>query len=529
MTPDKKPEALTVAARTAKPLKQDGPVLMNQAATAVLVWHGMGQQVPFETIERLGRSLVAHQRASGHSPPPATTRLVEFGDERICRAELEIADASGVIHPVHIYEAYWAPSTQGKITVAETVRFLFNAAYQAVRFALVIPPQFRRFLFNRWITFALQPWLAAGFIVLLLALVSVVLIDTVLGVVGFSKLFTGVNDPDSWPTYALVQDLTVDLGLLSITLAISGVAALATYRHYLSSQRTGLPSRPHRLWQVLLWALAGFGLIVILTVGGLVVWHLVWHFFHSERWWPWPDRWSTITVIIGGLIWTSILAASAGIRWFLLEFVGDSAIYIWSHVVNRFYETRQTIRDDSFATAGAIYAHGGYSRHVLVGHSLGSVIAFDTLNRLLTDDALNGGTLAVGRRTRLLLTFGSILDKTAFLFRTQTGREDIREALAGAAQPLISDPDRPAWVNVFSRHDLFGGRLDYFDPQNGTSECPPDGAECRDPLPIRNIADPFAWIPLLAHDQYWTNPTLIDELVAAIVTDVEASRELDVT
>ncbi|MGA2214415.1 MAG: hypothetical protein ABSH31_14160, partial [Bryobacteraceae bacterium] len=42
-------------------------------------------------------------------------------------------------------------------------------------------------------------------------------------------------------------------------------------------------------------------------------------------------------------------------------------------------------------------------------------------------------------RTRALITFGSPLDKTAFLFRTQSNhpRDEMREELAASVQPLI--------------------------------------------------------------------------------------------
>src|SRR5580765_5102149 len=86
------------------------------AATAILVWHGMGQQVPFETIERVARSLVTYDRLQHQHQAVTTVRLVELGEESAWRAEVQITDADGHPHDVHIYEAYWAPLTQGAIT-----------------------------------------------------------------------------------------------------------------------------------------------------------------------------------------------------------------------------------------------------------------------------------------------------------------------------------------------------------------------------------------------------------------------------
>jgi hypothetical protein len=97
----------------------------------------------------------------------------------------------------------------------------------------------------------------------------------------------------------------------------------------------------------------------------------------------------------------------------------------------------------------------------------------------------------------------------------QSDFSEIREALASATQPLISDPAaRPEWINLYSPHDVFGGALDYFDPANGRSG---DGPAAAPPPPaIDNRLDPEAWMPLLAHNQYWTNGLLLDLLTAPV-------------
>jgi len=61
---------------------------------------------------------------------------------------------------------------------------------------------------------------------------------------------------------------------------------------------------------------------------------------------------------------------------------------------------------------------------VWVGHSLGSVVVYDALNALLTDDALakDDNKVRAIARTRLLLTFGSPLDKIAFIFAAQASK-----------------------------------------------------------------------------------------------------------
>jgi hypothetical protein len=136
-----------------------------------------------------------------------------------------------------------------------------------------------------------------------------------------------------------------------------------------------------------------------------------------------------------GLLWIGVAAATVIARWFVLQYAGDVAIYLSGYRVSRFAELRDRIQDVCCGAARAVYAYGGYDRHVLVGHSLGSVVAYDVLNRLLVDEQC-GALTDVHARTRALVTFGSPLDKTAYLFRIQgSANAGIREALAAATQP----------------------------------------------------------------------------------------------
>ena len=139
---------------------------------------------------------------------------------------------------------------------------------------------------------------------------------------------------------------------------------------------------------------------------------------------------------------------------------------------------------------------------MIVGHSLGSVVGYDTLNGLLTEDRLVDN-LHVLKRTALFLTFGSPLDKTAFIFRTRAADAEGREALAAAVQPMIGNDSlkRPKWINIFSRHDPISGRLDYYDDRST-----PNDRE------VLNLEDSEAAIPLIAHTQYWGNDLLTKAL-----------------
>jgi hypothetical protein len=236
--------------------------------------------------------------------------------------------------------------------------------------------------------------------------------------------------------------------------------------------------------------------------------------------WRWP-AWlvgivygyvpTSVGIMLGvAAIWAVALGVSYIVRSFLVEYVGDVAVYVASHKLDRFYETRQRIKKESLRIVEAIYRHGGYASHVCVAHSLGSVIAYDTVNRLLNEWRADPA-LDVPRRTRGLLTFGSPLDKTAFLFRAQSEFSDVREAMAAAAQPLITAySNRPIWINIYADGDPIGGRLDYYDNLEKPSTAGTPGGR------VQNVKDDEAWIPLVAHTQYWTNRKFLDALRSLI-------------
>jgi alpha-beta hydrolase superfamily lysophospholipase len=230
-------------------------------------------------------------------------------------------------------------------------------------------------------------------------------------------------------------------------------------------------------------------------------------------------------------LWPFLFLISAVVRSFLVQYVGDVTAYISSNKIDRFDKVRKKIKDAAKESASAVYlakAIGSndfeYEKVAIVGHSLGSVIAYDTLNRLIaddrltvddrltTDDALAAAVIGITRRTCLFLTFGSPLDKIAFFFSVMgKSTEHIREQLAAVVQPLIQDyKNRPfSWVNVYSRNDVICGHLDFYDLPAALL---PAGAKT-----VKNVRDEEALIPLVAHVEYWNNRTVWKQLLAEIM------------
>jgi hypothetical protein len=224
---------------------------------------------------------------------------------------------------------------------------------------------------------------------------------------------------------------------------------------------------------------------------------------------PW-HQWSRWAVVLG---WGFPYLIAFVVRGFLVQYLGDVAVYVQSHVLDRFFVIRLQIRKWVMDVASTVYratnAAGAYEYQgvVMLGHSLGSVIAYDTLNALINQDRLANGTGGIAARTRALITFGSPLDKTAFVFGHQKkNTSEIREALAASVQPLIQDAGfrQFDWINVFSDRDVISNKLKYYDlPTSANATCA---------RPVRNVVDPDALIPLAAHTEYWSNPTVFDVL-----------------
>jgi hypothetical protein len=230
----------------------------------------------------------------------------------------------------------------------------------------------------------------------------------------------------------------------------------------------------------------------------------------GHHWWWEPLRLAA---------WFGLVAEAFFVRYFIIEFVGDVAAYISPYKDSKFDELRQKIQKVGLDVGKIIYGFGSpqetvphYDKIVVVGHSLGSVLAYDTLNALINTDSVSAAAdrQDVVGRTRALLTFGSPLDKTAFIFRMQPRNEQdwIREQMAASVQPLIVDyaryrPSPFEWVNIWSIWDIISGALNYYDDPARRADKPPY---------VVNERDPQAWIPFYAHVQYWNNKVLHQQL-----------------
>ena len=485
------------------------------ARTAVVVCHGMGQQVPFETLDVVARGLAEAEWREHRREVAVRTNVAQLvladGTIKLPRVELELTDAASgqQDRSIHLYEAYWAPLMEGKADARDVLDFLFRGGRRGV---------WNAFGWCRWALGATEEHTSRVTAALLafahLVVLSILLINATIAAMAAARLTFGT--PSSWPGPVLLGDLTMDALLLIVgeaALLGLGIGLPAGWRAWLTREGKGrrVPE-PERL---ACWGLVCVAFVLPILVALMMGLRLLGVGLPWNRWFTASlgmppaafEGWTVPTTVVWGLLFYGSWKA----RGLLVQYLGDVAAYVDAYTVDKFWDVRRAIKDESLRVARAVYdarRRGGtafrYERVIVVGHSLGSVVAYDTLNALINDDvvARRAGArgLDVVRRTPLFLTFGSPLDKTAFIFTTQRSTSlNVREALAAAVQPMILKyayrPER--WVNIWSPSDPISGSLDFYDPKTGD-----------DPKRVQNVRDRDATTPLLAHTEYWSNPRL---------------------
>jgi len=463
-----------------------------EATTAIIVCHGMGQQVKWETLEQFVHLL---RPPSERAADPIDVQIVRLASGKDDKDDLHVGRVSanvtldGEARRVHLYEAYWAPLTEGRVTLRDVMGFLTESGLDGLRHAR---EDFRRFIFNRCVKLPPACYIRRQIVMAMLVVVSLFAINAVIAGVAGSLFMSGRQAP--FASAALRQWLTIDL-LVYLAVITAWAVPMWLADRIRSRRRAADPSYvvPCRVQKALM---AGAGVVAVATV--LVAIAMASHAmaYHGSAAEAPLSRWWAVAFPI---VWTIALGVNWKLRGVFVQYVGDVAAYLCAHRVSKFHEIRDQILDSSCKLATALYKLP-YEKYIIVGHSLGSVVAYDTLNKVLVSEA-TGTIESVASRTAALITFGSPLDKTAYIFRAQQADgSGIRESLASAVQPLITLP-RPKigrWVNIYSGNDIISSGLSYY------------GAA------IENRVDSQVGLPLLAHTQFWENSVLKDTILESI-------------
>lgn len=168
----------------------------------------------------------------------------------------------------------------------------------------------------------------------------------------------------------------------------------------------------------------------------------------------------------------------------LCDYLGDVTIYTTMDVKKKHYELRCKILDGAHQQLMSLVQNDQYERVLVCGHSLGTVIAYDALNKLSIRASLAGEEKLQEncKKVQGLVTFGSPLDKT-FYFFTQRSEKDqyirkqltnqlhsfkLKKGLLPDVKPALASPvshtlDHIPWINFYSFKDPVSSRLSYFE------------------------------------------------------------------
>jgi pimeloyl-ACP methyl ester carboxylesterase len=205
---------------------------------------------------------------------------------------------------------------------------------------------------------------------------------------------------------------------------------------------------------------------------------------------------------------------------FIVGWVGDVAIYCTTDQKSGYYVVREQMLSEALCLLRELLSDAdGYDQVILAGHSLGSVIGYDMLNRLDVEanwpppaPALNVGRLCG------FVTFGSPLDMVAYFFGQHAGpgqyvRRQIMEqvhsvraapAAAPSGGPRVHWRHTPTfaqlpWYNFHHAKDLISSDLALYDVAAA-------GANVALAAPHQGLAD--------AHTGYWTDPAFYQAILA---------------
>ncbi|HEU4962646.1 MAG TPA: hypothetical protein VFV52_02160 [Bacilli bacterium] len=173
----------------------------------------------------------------------------------------------------------------------------------------------------------------------------------------------------------------------------------------------------------------------------------------------------------------------------VVDYLGDVAIYTSSDVKSKFYQVRQLVLGGAQKKIKLLLERD-YEKVIVVGHSLGSVIAYDALNQLNLQ--MNEDAELAQHKSKLseLITLGSPLDKVAFFFREHIPdeeyvkkliiahingfrRKDVLIPSTAFEPPSPLDPELSSsvrsflrhmrWTNYWDERDPISGRLDFYN------------------------------------------------------------------
>jgi hypothetical protein len=538
---------------------------------AMLIIHGIGQQRPYETLDHFARGLLSAFR-DDPNPPNWTVepqmevckdpthlqqswvrvayRLVP--DQPVCFR----SDCPNKISEITLYEYYWAPITQDKVSYIGSLTFLIKAGFQPFLYiASNINAIWKSRKSDLIGIIGREFWrIASLFLPLILVLA---------GLLGWLyRIFTSnsfVND---------LKKLTAEIVLIFIFLFIRYLYILTTARALREARLVTRGWQKSLWWQgtlfamlighVFLWPiLVSPALCILAHAAEFISNHIFWLRFHlnliqelkttaSHTVFPsfsaGPKENIIRFFLLDSYIWPFLphmiwLLLAYLARFILIDYVGDIAVYANAQEQSKNFAARAQILNecsDSLSAilkrqrsiSGAVAEESFFDRVFVIGHSLGSVIGYDVINVLKNRARTANNVVATDLQPEDLLnlrgmvTFGCPLNKFFYFFRERISprqtlrsqtlnllrgfrvRKDLNE-FAPPIFPQINDKrwivaedclqSGFRWINAYSHEDPISGKLLFYDLQEESNQ--------------KTFL--YKW-PFLAHVSYWDDSNFYD-------------------
>jgi hypothetical protein len=170
----------------------------------------MGQQVPFATLDAVFERLRRLEPFASARPEAETVRLA---GQQMQRLVLRLPSHR---REIHFYEGYWAPLTEGEVTLRDISRFLMRAGLNGI---LNSSTSFSRWIFGRWQSFDIPVRTWAYLVMALATIGALTLMNGVAVAVSAARAPLG-STPPAWLSDALFCDLTTTLNIFLVTATV---------------------------------------------------------------------------------------------------------------------------------------------------------------------------------------------------------------------------------------------------------------------------------------------------------------------
>jgi hypothetical protein len=417
---------------------------------AHVVFHGMGTHAPFIGIADLVRLYRKTTKNPADPDDGHINHTSQIHGSVISWASIESGSCEH-----RFYECYYSPVAKGQVGMMDVVGFFFGAGVQGVRYAGFSKQgrPFWRWTFGQQTHYRIRPF---TFLFLMAAMIAgSVILAALAGAPGWVGLIWNPTIP------AVVYALSVFSALVFMSLlACLGLMQFLGWVNKLSGgSKIGfyaltIPALVLSVLIIISAVLAGYAFILgrsgseqlLNNRSSEINWRLV------------INSLSSAFLVLGLAACNAVLGA-----------LGDVVSYLSAHTASKFDRVRSEMQRRADEPLSFVEGLGKVETIAVYGHSLGSVVAYDAMNRALLRDHKD--------KYRYLITYGSPLNLVAFLFGFQSGRRDdeldlSRERTVASRQPLLDRASRQKvqWTSIHAYADPFAANpVAYYDmaPQAG--------------------------------------------------------------